>query len=134
MRKVGNILLLVSGILSIVGCVSSIVGSVLLFVFSSPAFTNTIIAWIQNGTIHSSFPGTPEQVAMAIQTMFLSFAIVLAVEILVAVGCSVVCFLAYSKQKHSLYIAAIALGALNGSATAIVGGIFGVITKDKKSE
>ena len=130
MRKIGNILLLIAGILTILGTVGYIVASIMLFVFSGPAYKDALIEGLTNGTIHSSLPGTPEQVAGEIQVIFLAFAIVCAVEVLFAIGCAVVAFLARSKQSSGLYIANIVLGVLNGSIFSIIGGILGVLPGD----
>lgn len=132
MRKIGNILLLIAGILTIVGSLGCVAGAITLLIFSDPSYHAMIVDGLSNGTIQSSLPGTPEEVATEIQLMFLIFGIVLAVEVLFAIGCAVVAFLARNKQSSGLYIANIVLGVLNGSIFSILGGLFGVLSADKK--
>ena len=131
MRKIGNVLLIIAGVFAILGSVGCLIGGIVLFVFSSPQYTAMIIEGLENGTIRSTLPGTPEQVAMQVQLMFLIFAIVLIVEVAIAIGCAVVAFLARSKQSGGLYIANIVLGVLNGSLFSVLGGIFGLVGKDE---
>ena len=130
MKKIGNILLIIAGVLTIIGSVGCLIGAIVLGVFSSPQFTQMIIDGLANGTIKSSIPGTPEQVAAQVQLVFLILAIVWAVEVLFAIGCAVVAFLANKKQTSGLYIANIVLGVLNGSIFSVVGGIFGLVAKE----
>lgn len=133
MRKIGNILLIIAGIFTIIGSLGCLGGSIAMFVFAGPQYTNAIAEAFANGTIHTTLPGTPEQAAAMFQSMLFAFAIVLAIEVLVAIGCAVVAFLANSKQTSGLYIANIVLGVLNGSLFSVLGGIFGLVGKEDKS-
>ena len=131
MRKIGNVVLLIAGILAIFAAVASLAGAIAFIVFSSPQYTSMILEGLQNGTIHSTLPGTPEQVAAQIQAMFLIFGIVLAVEVAIISGSAAVAFLAKSKQTSGLYIANIVLGVLSGSVLLIVGGILGLVGRSE---
>ena len=126
MRKVGNILLLVSGILTILGAIGVLVGSIVMFVISSPAYTQMIIDGLKSGEIHSDIPGTPEEVAAQVQRIMFIMAIVLLVVFAFEVGCSVVALLAHKKETSGLYIATIVTGVFCGGILAIVGGILGI--------
>ena len=131
MKKIGNVLLLIAGILAIFAAVASLAGAIALIVFSGPQYTSMIIEGLQNGSIQSTLPGTPEQVTAQIQLMFLVFGIVLAVEVAIISGSAAVAFLAKSKQTSGLYIANIVLGVLSGSVLLIVGGILGLVGKSE---
>ena len=131
MRKIGNVLLLIAGILAIFAAVASLAGAIASIVFSGPQYTSMIIEGLQNGSIQSTLPGTPEQVTAQIQLMFLVFGIVLAVEVAIISGSAAVAFLAKSKQTSGLYIANIVLGVLSGSVLLIVGGILGLVGRNE---
>ena len=131
MKKIGNVLLLIAGILAIFAAVASLAGAIALIVFSGPQYTSMIIEGLQNGSIQSTLPGTPEQVTAQIQLMFLVFGIVLAVEVAIISGSAAVAFLAKSKQTSGLYIANIVLGVLSGSVLLIVGGILGLVGRNE---
>ena len=131
MKKIGNVLLLIAGILAIFAAVASLAGAIALIVFSGPQCTSMIIEGLQNGSIQSTLPGTPEQVTAQIQLMFLVFGIVLAVEVAIISGSAAVAFLAKSKQTSGLYIANIVLGVLSGSVLLIVGGILGLVGRNE---
>ena len=110
---------------------ASLAGAIALIVFSGPQYTSMIIEGLQNGSIQSTLPGTPEQVTAQIQLMFLVFGIVLAVEVAIISGSAAVAFLAKSKQTSGLYIANIVLGVLSGSVLLIVGGILGLVGRNE---
>lgn len=131
MRKIGNVLLLIAGILAIFAAVASLAGAIALIVFSGPQYTSMILEGLQNGSIQSTLPGTPEQVTAQIQAMFLIFGIVLAIEVAIISGSAAVAFLAKSKQTSGLYIANIVLGVLSGSVLLIVGGILGLVGRNE---
>ena len=136
MKKIGNIMLLVAGIYTIVGAISCLASAIICFVFSSPLLTPEIIKAIEAGQIHSSFPGTPAEIAAQIQIMLLVGGIVCAVEILFSAACAFIAFFGRIKQTEGLYIANIVLGVVNGSPFSIAGGVLGVIAtaKEKKQQ
>ena len=123
MKKVGNILILLAGIFTIVGAVGVLIGSIVLFALTSPSATQTIINGIKDGTIQSDLPGTPEEVAAALQASFAVIAVVLLIITFVEVGCAVLAFLARKKQTQGLYIANLVIGILGGSLFSIIGAI-----------
>ena len=131
MRKIGNILLLISGILSIVGTVGFIIASIIFFVFASPAYTAQITKMIAEGTINTNIPGTPEAAAAQMQNIFLIIAIIVTVEVAFSIGCAVLAFVARKKENSGLYITNVVLGVLNGQIFAILGGIFGILDPKK---
>ena len=134
MKKAGNIVLLISGILSIISAVSCLAGGIIMLAFTSPAAYNLIVEGLKSGTISSTLPGTPEQIALTIQAMFLGYGIACVVESLFMAACAVFAFMARAKESLSLFITNIVLGALSGSLTAIAGGIFGIIGHNKEKE
>lgn len=66
MRTASKILLLVGGIVSFVTAFTLFIVSIVFLVCSAPEAKESIVEGINNGTITSSFPGTPvEQIGRA---------------------------------------------------------------------
>lgn len=124
MKKVGNILLLVATILAFISAAGTLIASILMFIFSGPAMTGAIIEGINNGTIHTDMTGTPEQIAVKVQSVFLITGIILIIVFALEVACAVVTIISRKKDKEGLYIADIVLGVFSGSLFAIIGAVF----------
>ena len=132
MKKAADILLIISGIISIVWGIGYLVAAIVFFILSSPQFGQLIIDGLNNGTIHSTIPGTPEQQVAAIQLIFLTIAIVMTIALAFAIACSVFSFLGRSKKSTVGYILIIAFSVLSGTIVGLVGSIFGLISKDEQ--
>ena len=126
MKKATRILLLVSGIMSIVDAVILLITSIVFMVLSSPSLRQYYVDGLRDGSVHSSFTGSPEEVAKAIQAVFLVVGIILLFVTIFAIANAVVSFLARNKESKGLYIMAIVFGVLSGVAVSVVGGIFGL--------
>lgn len=123
MKKAGQVLLLISGIFTIISTIGVIVGGIVCLFFAGPEARQWIIDGIKDGTITTTIPGTPEEVAAILQSTLLIVGISLLVSIVVTVGCAVVAFLATKYDSKGLYIANIVLGIVGGSIFSLIGGI-----------
>ena len=130
MKKVANILFLVGGIYSIVSVASLAIAGVFLLVFSGTAFTATIVQGINDGTINSSFTGTPEQIAAAIQLMFLIMGICFVVIASFGIVNGILSLKARNTDKKELFIANIVFAFLSGVEINLVASIFALIKGD----
>lgn len=134
MKKASNILLLLSAIFGIFGVITLVIVGAMFLVFTSPEAKEAIIKGIQDGTIHTTLPGTIEEQAVAIQGMFMGIGIGLLIGAAVTVGGVVIYFLARSKDTMALYITALVLSILGGSILAFLGSLFGLITKSQEKQ
>ena len=134
MKKASNILLLLSAIFGIFGVITLVIVGAMFLAFTSPEAKEAIIKGIQDGTIHSSWPGTIEEQAVAIQGMFMGLGIGFLIGAVVTVGGVVIYFLARSKDTMALYITALVLSILGGSILAFLGSLFGIITKSQEKQ
>lgn len=133
MRKVSNILFLVGGILAICTAFAFLCSAVVFYIFASPMTTDLIIKGLEEGNIHSTLPGTPEEVAAAIQIAFLIVAIMMTVFIVFAIVSVVVSFLARKENaSRALFILNIIFGLLGGSEVNVVGGVLALIDSNRK--
>ncbi len=123
MKKAGQILLLISGIFTIISAIAVIIGGIVCLVFAGPELRQVIIDGIKDGTITTTIPGTPEEVAAILQSTFLVVGISLLASVIVIVGCAVVAFLGVKFNSKGLYIANIVLGIVGGSIFSLIGGI-----------
>ena len=127
MKTVTKVLLIIGGILAILSALSFLAGGIVLVVFSGPQFYDTILKMIQDGSAHSSLPGTPEQQVATIQSAFLIAGIVLLVEVLFLVIQAAIAFMASSRRSNALYIANIVIGVITLSVFNLAGGIIGLV-------
>ena len=131
MKKASEILLLIGFILGILSVVGTLVTSIVFFVLGSPAFYDTLLAGLKDGSTKSDFPGTPEEQAALIQAMFNTIGACCIVGMLVEVAAVIVAFFARQRQTQGLYIATIVLGVLSGGTCLLVGSIFGLIAVNR---
>ena len=131
MKKASEILLLIGFILGILSVVGTLVTSIVFFVLGSPAFYDTLLAGLKDGSTKSDFPGSPEEQAALIQAMFNIIGACCIVGMLVEVAAVIVAFFARQRQTQGLYIATIVLGVLSGGTCLLVGSIFGLIAVNR---
>ena len=127
MKTATKVLLIIGGILAILSALSFLACGIVLVVFSGPQFYDMILKMIQDGTAHSSLPGTPEQQVATIQSAFLIAGIVLLVEVLFLAIQAVIAFMASSRRSNTLYIANIVIGVITLSVFNLAGGIVGLV-------
>ena len=101
MKKASDICLIIGGVLAILNAIGFLVASIIMFVFASPAFKQMVIEGLQNGSINSSIPGTPEEVATALQVVFLGLGCGFLPFFLFAVLSAVFSFIAPKKEQMS---------------------------------
>ena len=130
MKKVANILFLVGGIYSIVSVLSLAITGTFFLVFSGASFTATIIQGLNDGTINSSFTGTPEQIAASIQLMFMIMGICFVVVASLGVVNGILAIKARNTDKKELFIANIVFAFLSGVEINLVASIFALIKGD----
>lgn len=132
MRKASKIILLICAVLGIISALGLLVSTILMFVFASPGMTEQIQQMIADGTIHSSYSGTPEEVTRAVQFTFLIVGIVLLVVLVFEIPLIVLDFVGYKKESSGLFIAIIILSIMSGSILNIIGGVLGLIPEETK--
>ena len=130
MKKAANILYLVGAIFAFISTATLLITGVILLVWSGPNFTAQIIDGINNGTIHTSFVGTVEQIAAQIQALF----VLLGTPFLVIGVFSIVSgFLALRGRNTNgkgIFIANIVFAVLSGNDAILVASIFALIKGD----
>ena len=128
MKKASEVLLLIGAILSFVSLLGLLVGAIILFVFASPALTDLIIEGINNGSVHSSQTGTPEEVAAFVQMTLSITAVVLLVCMIPVVVAGIFALRASKKQDMTSYIVALVLALVfGGNIITVIGAILGIV-------
>ena len=130
MKKVANILFLVGGIYSIISVASLAITGTVLLVLSGSFFTATLVQGIIDGTVNSSFTGSPEEVAAAIQLMFLIMGICFVTVASFGVANSIVSFKGRSTDRKEIFVINIVFAYLSGNTINLVASIFGLIKGD----
>ncbi|MBQ2070662.1 MAG: hypothetical protein II467_07025 [Bacilli bacterium] len=132
MKKASNILLLIGEILEIVYAFLFLLLGVLFLVLTMPNFTQILIEGINNGSVHSSFQGTPEEIARAIQAMFAAFSVIMFVfAAFNAIGAIITIF-ARRKLSSGILVTAAVFSFIGGSIVAGVGAIFALVNNENK--
>lgn len=128
MKRIGRTLIRVGGILAIVYSACFALAMVVFIVLATPLFTQTLISGLNNETIQSAFPGTPEEQALAIQIMFGVMAAGFGLVAGFCLASVIVSFKTLKEDnKKGLYIANIVFGLLSGVYFNTAGGVLGVI-------
>lgn len=127
MKKASSILYLVGAIVSIILIVTFGALASLYIVFALPEFKNAIIEGLQNGSIKSSIQGTPEEVATAIQHMFVIMGTIFSIVAAFNIVNTVICFLSRKVNNHTNSVLNIIFGLLSFTEVNAIGGIFGLI-------
>ena len=134
MKTASKILMLIGAIFSCVLPAFYLITSIILLAFADPRFKNDIIEGLKNENINSSFTGSYEQVAEAIQLMFLIIGILLLVVMMFCIANAVLAFIARNKENKALFILNIIFGILSGIYVNSVGAIFGLIVVSKNNK
>ena len=129
MKKASSILYLVGAIVSIILIVTFGALAGLYIVFALPEFKNVIIEGIQNGSITSSIKGTPEEVATAIQHMFVIMGTIFSIVSALNIVNAVICFLSRKVSNHTNSVLNIIFGFLSFTEVNAIGGILGLINE-----
>lgn len=127
MKKGIDVLLIISGVFSIIAAIGYAISAVVLFLFASPAFKDLVIRGLQEGTINSTIPGTPEEVATFVQSFFLGFAIGFMVALILSILCAVFSFKTRKDATNIGYILTLVFSALSGTIIGMVAGILGLV-------
>ena len=133
MKRIGRTLIRVGGIISIVYAACFALAMVVFIVLAAPVFTSTLINGLSNESIQSTFPGTPEEQALAIQIMFGVMAAVFGLLAGFNLACALVSFKCLKEDtKKGLYIANVVFGLLSGVYFNTAGGVLGIIALTKQ--
>ena len=128
MKRIARTLIRVGGILAIVWAACFALAMVVFIVLATPVFTQTLVDGLSNEQIQSTFPGTPEEQALAIQIMFATMAVAFGLVAGFGLASAIVSFKCLKEDnRKGLYIANIVFGLLSSSYLNAAGGILGTI-------
>ena len=130
MKKASEVLLIISGVISIIWGVGYLIAGIVMFVFTTPQAKQMLLEGLNNGTVYSNLPGTPEQQVATIQYIFLIIGIIMLVCLAFAIANTVLSFVAKGKKNTVLYVLVIVFSLLSGTFFGLIGSIFGLVTKD----
>lgn len=130
MKKVANILFLVAAILSIVLTVTYGILGIMFFVFGAPQYKEIIVKGLEEGTINSSIPGSPEEIATALQATFIGLGVMFVIMAVLAGVNIFFSFKGRNSDSKGVFIANIVLGFLSSIIVNLVAGIFGLIKEN----
>ena len=134
MKKASKILLIVGGALGIFLALLFLIIGIVFLTFTTPEAKELIIQGLNNGTVRSDLPGTPEQQALVIQSMFLGLGIGFIVAVPFYVVSSIFSFVANGKESANLFIVTMVFGILAGNTAAFLGGLFGLICQKSATQ
>lgn len=132
MKKASDICLIIGGVLAILCAIGFLVSGIIMLVFASPQFKEMIIKGLEEGTIHTTLPGTPEQVATIVQQAFLIAGACFLPGVVLAILSAVFSFMGPKRHTNTIYILNIVFGVLGGSVVNTIGGIIGLIVPENE--
>lgn len=127
MKRLSKTFLRVGGIVDFVVAGSLFITVIVFAILASPLFTDILVEGFEEGANHTSFPGTPEEQAFAIQMLFLGFAVGFALLVACFIVAAVFSFKAINNYTKKMLITNIVLGFVMGSNFSAAAGILGVI-------
>ena len=126
MKSASKILIIVGSILSFLGFIGLIVTAIIFFNMAAPSNKDAIIASLKDGSMTTSYTGTYEEMATAIQALFggLAFAfIIIGAFYLIT---PIVSLIASSSNSKGLHIVGLVLSILGFDMILILGNAFGL--------
>ena len=129
MKKASDILLIIGFVFGVLGVISGIVLTITFFATSGNR--DAVIEAINNGSIHTTLPGTVEQQADTICRVLRGAAISGIVAVVLGVVFCVVSLLAERKGSTVLYIITLVFSVLAFNIISIVGAILGLLSGGK---
>ena len=131
MRTASRILILIGAIFSIIMTTTFVIaGLVFLGIAADKA---NLLEGINNGSIRTSTPGTPEEQAAVLQLTFQIIAYVFLVIAFINICNTVISFVARKVQSNALYITCLILGFISFVEINSFGSIFGLIANKKEA-
>ena len=135
MKKASDILLLLGAVLSFVSLIGLLIAGIILFVFASPAFTQVLIDGVNNGTVHSSAEGTPEEIAAFVQSVLLAVGIIMFVCMVPIVVSAVFALRARKYPDTTHLIVALVLAIIfGGNLVIVIGAILGLVEDNNQKK
>ena len=123
MKEASRILILIGFVFAVLGAVFTLAFAIFSVVVASPSSTSMIIDGLKNGTIHTSFVGTVEQQAAAIQKIFVGLSIIMFISFAIEVGSSIFAFMANHRDSIAVTVCALIFAILTGNIILIIGAI-----------
>ena len=126
MRKAGNVVLIIGGVLALIGIIFTILVGVMFINIGNPDYANQVREAIQQ-----AYPSYTAEQVNQVMTQLTSmsagmgiFMIVLAVFELIG---AVLAFITAKIQNKVMYVLCLVLGILTGNLFFLIGGILGLI-------
>ena len=131
MRKTSRILFLIGGIYSIVTAISYLIVAIVMFVLGSDAFKEARIGLINEGSVKSDLPGTPEEIATALQIVYRAIGGTMMPWVALSVLSAIFAFKARGNNpSRALCVLNIVFSTVAGVIVNGVGGVFALIAEE----
>ena len=132
MKTTSKVLLVIGGVLEIVAALGFLIFAIVFLVMGSPEAKQAIIDGLNNGSIQTTAQGTPEEIASAMQVLFLTFGYIFLGLLPFAILAAVFSFVSNSKPSKTKLILTMVFSFLSGIEISLIGGIFGLIALRKE--
>jgi len=133
MKEASRILILIGFVFAVLGVVFTLGFAIFSIVVASPSSTSIIIDGLKNGTIHTSFVGTVEQQAAAIQKIFVGLSTFMFISFAIEVGSSIFAFMANHRDSMAVTICALIFAILTGNIILIIGVIMLLVNQSQNN-
>lgn len=134
MKKAGQILVIVGAGFAFLSGLIMLVSCIMFFFFSSSMMYSSIVEGIKDGTIETSFGGTPEEAAAKVQILFAVMGFIFLFPTATFIANGVVSIVEFARPKTGLHVANIILSIMNNILFGLVGSILLMLSdsEDKK--
>ena len=131
MKSASKVLIILGSIFSFIGVLVLLIFSIVFFVTSSNGGRDALVEGIKNGTITSSYTGTPEEVADAVQVMARILAMVFLSISLIYLIAPIISLIAMGSDSKTMHIVALVFSILGFDVILILGNIFSIATPEE---
>lgn len=132
MKIASRVLLVIGAVVSIIVTIIFVILSIQFFNLASPENTNAIIEGLRNGTITTTFPGTNQEKAAAIQMTFGIFATVYLIFAILTFFNFIIALASIGVKRKGAMIANIVFGFLSMMTLNAIAGILGLIALSRE--
>jgi len=131
MKSASRILIIVGSVLSFLGAIGMIITAIVFFAMAAEGNREAIIQSIKDGSMTTSYTGTPEEMAVKIQALFGALAIVFIIIGAFYLITPIISLIASGNNSKGLHIAGLVLSVVGFDLLLILGNAFGLSTETK---
>ena len=131
MKSASRILIIVGAVFSFLAVVGLTITAIVFLVMSGADYKPDIMAALEDGSMTTTYTGTTEEMATAIQGLFRTLGIVFIVIAGFYVISPTVSLIASGRNSKPLFVVGLVLSLIGFDVILILGNVFGLVDESK---